>query len=265
MRVSAHACVAMAVTSSTTILAFRAVLAGAVACDLCKDNRWLFAISTGRSGSTTLMKMVNALPQVYMAGENGNMMVSARTLARPYASHEGDVGERQHGAHWHAARVDDKSLLCDLQQYTRDLLVVSAANASGQVRYIGFKEIDYDARLFEFMTELFPCAKFIINYRLDVVGQRHAGFYRHKYTTNELAAKNAAYLGFAASHNTFLLPLENFTAPVFDELRAWLGIEGCHFTAVYHENANGGYSAAADAPRFADDVIDDPSACTLVR
>ena len=35
-----------------------------VRCDLCADQ-WLFVISTGRSGSTSLMTMLNLVPGMY--------------------------------------------------------------------------------------------------------------------------------------------------------------------------------------------------------
>ena len=49
-------------------------------CDLC-GQRWLFVLATGRSGSTTVLNMLNALPGVYMAGENMNVVGKLRQLA----------------------------------------------------------------------------------------------------------------------------------------------------------------------------------------
>ena len=37
-------------------------------CDLCADD-WIIVAGTGRSGSTTLIDMLNRVPGVYVAGE----------------------------------------------------------------------------------------------------------------------------------------------------------------------------------------------------
>ena len=44
------------------------------------NRRFLFIISTGRSGSTTLLKMLNLLPNVRISGENNNEMYFASQL-----------------------------------------------------------------------------------------------------------------------------------------------------------------------------------------
>ncbi|EGB04582.1 hypothetical protein AURANDRAFT_72486 [Aureococcus anophagefferens] len=69
--------------------------------DGCERN-WLFQVSTGRSGSTSLMAMLNDLPNVYIAGENDGLFESL------YALHKSSIRtEREskngvyHGAWWH--------------------------------------------------------------------------------------------------------------------------------------------------------------------
>ena len=47
--------------------------------DGCERN-WLFQVSTGRSGSTSLMAMLNDLPNVYIAGENDGLFESLYAL-----------------------------------------------------------------------------------------------------------------------------------------------------------------------------------------
>jgi len=45
-----------------------------LSCDLCLQHRWLFVLATGRSGSTTMLTMLNAIPGFMLAGEQDNPM-----------------------------------------------------------------------------------------------------------------------------------------------------------------------------------------------
>jgi hypothetical protein len=40
----------------------------------CTAHDWLVILATGRSGSTTIESMLNAVPQVHLTGENGGVM-----------------------------------------------------------------------------------------------------------------------------------------------------------------------------------------------
>mmetsp|Transcript_8251 Transcript_8251/g.10770 ORF Transcript_8251/g.10770 Transcript_8251/m.10770 type:complete len:149 (-) Transcript_8251:1950-2396(-) len=49
-------------------------------CDLCHDYDWVFILGTGRSGSTTILSMINSIPGFYLAGENGKAIEILYTL-----------------------------------------------------------------------------------------------------------------------------------------------------------------------------------------
>jgi hypothetical protein len=49
-------------------------------CDLCKDHDWVFVLGTGRSGSTSVIEMVNTIPGVFLAGENFGQVLQMREM-----------------------------------------------------------------------------------------------------------------------------------------------------------------------------------------
>lgn len=48
---------------------------GSDKCNPCTDYNWIFVIATGRSGSTSLINNLNAIPGVYIGGENRALRV----------------------------------------------------------------------------------------------------------------------------------------------------------------------------------------------
>ena len=67
--------------------------------DGCERN-WLFQVSTGRSGSTSLMTMLNDLPNVYIAGENDGLFESLYALHKSSIRTESFANSEGH-AWWH--------------------------------------------------------------------------------------------------------------------------------------------------------------------
>lgn len=58
----------------------------------CRSHAWLFVLSTGRSGSTTILNMLNAIPQIKLSGENGNLLPMLNNAL-------------EHSIHWQALRT----------------------------------------------------------------------------------------------------------------------------------------------------------------
>ena len=54
-------------------------LGGESSCSLCSEH-WVFILSTGRAGSTSLLEALNALPGVRLAGENQASLEAASAL-----------------------------------------------------------------------------------------------------------------------------------------------------------------------------------------
>jgi len=212
-------------------------------CNLCKDN-WLFILGTGRSGTTSLMTMLNAIPGLYISGEPKSTM---QRMLNMYSERPGvwseEKGLNEIRAHWHKP-VDYERLLCDLQQYVKDMIGQSEVDTE---KIIGFKDINAkDERSLLFYKELFPCARYIMNWRetMQENPQLHNSAFK---TLLEMKDTSLAKLSVERevkktwarnnSLSAFTLPLEDFAVDKFNALLKWLNIEDCKYTAVAHANS----------------------------
>ena len=125
----------------------------------CERNRWLFVFSTGNAGSTTLLQVLNAVPDIELSGENDNLLdllahAAERTLyARDMGRLPGDKGVTWRNQPTEAVV---RERVC---QWLQDLLPHSKA------RIRGFKEIRFPPVVR--LMRLFPKAQIILNYRAD--------------------------------------------------------------------------------------------------
>ena len=248
------------------------VAAGA---DLCDETGWLFLVSTGRAGSTTALAMLNAVPGAFVSGEHGNSprhgpgpfhlfvrqvreAAAGRALAAVSAFYRPPVGRGKTPAlesvKTAAARAEAAAgaatVRAAAQQYLRGAL--SLGDGSVKANYLGTKELfGQPGRLeledLDYLSALFPCARFVINYRHDVEKQARSGF--HAEDKDGVLQNNTELLLEWAQHHRgrcFDLPLEDFSVPTFDRLLAFLGrgLQACRFGNLVHtNNYNGtGYS-----------------------
>ncbi len=168
-------------------------------CSPC-NRRFLFIIATGRSGSTTLLKMFNKLPNVRLSGENWNALFEASKLATFFSSDK----NRQHffynqktidEGQFHHEKVEEGpfahnafplgSMGCVMQSFMRhidppdysvDALPyydpVEEANTILGAKIIRIPNGNWGPeKAAQFFQENFPCARFIINIRSDEEAQ----------------------------------------------------------------------------------------------
>lgn len=206
-------------------------------CNLCK-NKWLFIIGTGRSGSTTALDMVNSIPNSFLSGETGGAIGFMHQL--PYFSgnpwKKQFIFEKENIGPFEHRKVPQHALLCSLQNYFIDLIQPTAREA--EFGYIGFKTIRVlSAPLLDFMKELFPCAKFLINYRNNITAQ-HFSKFQAKISVDTLKAETNEIKQWMNEnrHATFDLPLEAFSVETFNSMLTWLGYQDCTFLRVVHAN-----------------------------
>ena len=96
---------------------------GAETCDLCA-HEWVFILSTGRAGSTSIMEALNALPNVKISGENQASLEAATELLSRHLEHidrEMVVQNASTNAAMAHGNVDKKALLCNLQRWFVEL------------------------------------------------------------------------------------------------------------------------------------------------
>lgn len=206
------------------------------------------------------MEMLNAVPQIFVAGENDGEVSNFITdvvnsrWTKPDLGTGGQAGSAGRG-HYHPP-LDYQRAKCDLQQLTRDVIGVAAVEPP-QRPILGFKEIRFTPMSLDAMLQVFPCAKFIINVRLDLEAQ-HSSLFHKKTTVDDLNSSTNGLLEWAKNNSAFVLPLEHFTKTHFNELLRWLGIFDCEYVGTVHANSGQTY-LPANAARF----LDRPTGCTF--
>ena len=166
------------------------------------DHRYLFLISTARSGSTTLLKMFNNLPNVRLSGENYNALYEASKLAtffdrgrnRKFFQKKKDInegkfvhGKVEEGPFMHNG-IPLGSMGCVMQSFMSYMnppdmtyKALPLFNANDEAKIItGTKVIHVQNGNWtpneagQFFKENFPCARFIINIRSNTENQLHS-------------------------------------------------------------------------------------------
>lgn len=136
--------------------------------------RYVFVVTYGRSGSTLVQGLLNALPGVLIRGENNffllplyRSMVLARTFKQKYG---GPVSARPRSAFYGLHELQP----AEFATFTRELVVDQLLGQTKRsfVDVIGFKEIrwhtikpDEQADFFDFMDAAFPGALYVLNQR----------------------------------------------------------------------------------------------------
>ena len=236
----------------------------------CTDIRWLIVLATGRSGSTTVTDMLNALPAVSVHGEmSGTVGLSIDMLDAARTGREVKAGP------WHSSNVSRQALNCQLEQWFATLCRPDWREKRGE--YTGFKDLfsGLSRRSYQphpstvwmpFLERVFPSARFVLNTRDDTAAQSSSGFWRKpttkgwqaqrlpsNVTAQELlddATSELREWGHRLGPNRcFWLPLSptGFTVEQFNGLARWLGVP-CTFLSVAHANSNNTYRSEHTSP-----------------
>ena len=238
------------------------------------NRRYLFLLTTARSGSTTLLKMLNYLPDVRLSGENGNELYVASELVSnfrgPKAAHLLNQNfDRIEGAYAHNA-IPPQAMSCPIQQVINTLnpppqAVQYGVNVTGHPSLeeydrgtiLGLKTIRFQKGEWtvknsaDFLRENFPCSRVVVNIRSDVDSQLKSmtTTFSNKKTEeekdsddilkmNKFLIKVVEELG---DEMAKLVDMNDWTlnVEVLNEVISWLGFQQCKYHAVVHENADG--------------------------
>ena len=222
-------------------------------CEPCK-NKYLFVLATGRSGSTTIMAMLNLLPGIRIAGENNDVMYDFQTMVNNLTSLSNfKIGSDVKNGCWFHERIEKASFACPAQELLRTInppntelqkLGKDDAFITGfkEIRWLRHEEFKGDVSKFlDTYLPLFPCSRFIFSIRSDVKNQAKSGFYGVESPNsteaelflkhlNDIHIKLFNYIG---KERAFLLNMNEWTLPGggrhFTELAQWLGFENCFY------------------------------------
>ena len=239
-------------------------------CDLCGSRSLFIVAAGGRTGSTSLLSMLQAHPSLWLAGENGDQLgMTLKQWLTAAVQDDASVGA------WKRDPVDARNLLCNVQQWFRSIAPGGPAEA---IR--GFKEIRWGGvpiplepfmkwRLrnasqstfvagardkVRFLADLlFPCSKVVFVVRRDAAAWR-ASMQRNWHSDGAqiqslfdqaIEAREAFrklhdewHAGGKAWHS-FWLPLEDFESGGLNRMLDWLGETGCRFAGSVHYNRQG--------------------------
>ncbi|CAE7029849.1 unnamed protein product [Symbiodinium sp. CCMP2592] len=199
---------------------------------LCQ-HKFLFVIATGRSGSTTLMDMVNLIDGFFIYGENWHML---RDLGISLADFLARTAFRAQ-----VGPALTERLLMNFQGLLWEFLAPPRFEGRWkQASVRGFKEIRWDNSSIMFLKHACPCSRIIFNYRLDLEAQSKSGFWiRTNMSVDGLLDWNARYRQLAAESGFpfYEMNLENYSVQSFNKLSRWLGA-ACEFDQLIHSTAH---------------------------
>jgi hypothetical protein len=132
------------------------------------ERDYLFVVTYGRSGSTLVAGLLNAIPGYLIRGENGDalhhLFLYHRTLERESARPAGNTRKKTHP--WFG--ISDVPLRRSIA-LSRQLVLETVLRPKDHTRVVGFKEIrwahDDGPEYVAWLRELFPGARFLVNTR----------------------------------------------------------------------------------------------------
>jgi len=205
-------------------------------CDLCaSEQQWLFVLSTGHSGATSLAEILNKVPGFYIAGENLGIM---DILLDEYESMGKIVKRSERGEPgWQTKPISQRHVLCAMQAVMRTAI---GDFKEGQTSVIGFREVRHASRnKLDFFKKVFPCARFILSSQTDLATwsktlQMHASSPAGDADLEQLQNATREFGFWLRGHpeNAFNVKPDDLSARGMNELLSWLGVRGCRFSAV---------------------------------
>jgi len=183
------------------------------------------------------MQMIDSVPRISMYGENHGLL----KLIHDQLSEGLDASIDA----FHHDTIDSTRL----KKATQEFLLEMMGHKDNDNIFVGFKQLTKRIPDLELVHEMFPCAKYIINYRRNLSSQVEAHIREEmnpelmgpnfKENTRKFLANETDYLmRFYKKHEakSFLLPLEDYSLDRFNQMLAFLGVSGCQFHQIARDN-----------------------------
>ena len=215
-------------------------------CEPCK-RRYLFIISQGRSGSTTMKNMLNFLPGVRIRGEMG---LSIKRILQVFSEDEtlnlqGESPDFRASFGHHKYRVNH--MTCPVQTLMEAINPPESDTFNDEMTIIGFKEIRiHSMKEIDFLLKHFPCSRFIFNIRstgLEESQNKHFKNPRFTMARNilipSLYKELEKKLGPKQLIKMDMSDWSKTNGNHFTILASWLGFKDCVYTSLVHDNIYG--------------------------
>jgi hypothetical protein len=201
------------------------------------DDKIVLICATGRSGSTTLQRIINTIPNSNICGENFGAINS---LLEFYRRIKTTTVEYTPG-HFAPAKYSEiiaqniKPAWYNSFNYSQivnliQMTIVNMFKNSSTTKLWGFKEIRYDSGDIQYITdfkELFPQTKVIIQIRENIQQQSKSGWFNNDKSATTFLKKTSRELVEFANTNKdwcFLTSFERmFHKPNMEELFGFIG------------------------------------------
>ena len=254
-------------------------------CLPCKRRHFIIA-STARSGSTTLLRMFNALPNMRLSGENHNELSYIANLTNNLLDNRPNIlkhpMDKPNGPFMHNT-IPKGSMGCIAQQITHNLnpppLAIQQDKNIDMEDYdegliLGFKTVRLHQsgwsgeEAAEYIKTHFPCVRILVNLQTNLTHQ----YLSYKRTFNHTGG--GEYLGpslealtkihdFQMALNTnmkemsTLIDLDNWSndVEVLNSVVEWMGYKHCQFNNIVHENDKGYATDTQTVLRVGDDCV----------
>lgn len=211
--------------------------------------KWIFILSTGRSGSTTILKCLNLIYNINLIGEV-NIINELNNLYEIQQQYQFQYQQPQQQQEIKYKQDEEQQLL--LLHHNITLLkelqtlyyIINCPNGCNNEHILGGKEVHFTIKNIYFLKILFPCSKFIFNIRKDSYAQGNSAFHKREKTSPiELMKLNSkiSELHELWKDMSYLMILEEFSTEKFNHLLMWLGYENCKFESIGHFNRNNTY------------------------
>ena len=227
----------------------------------------VFVVASGRSGSTSLMRLLRDMPRSDFLGENGGVLsrlVDFDNFLRDSRQEMETLGGDMRHSPWVYNPAPPRETT--LAAYRELLYNVFGWRKGPGVSLIGFKEVRWKKTTpatprtdVDLLLEVFPCARFVLNYRNDTQAQLRSGFWdtteRPRESTKTLLEsvyEEIFGLRTRLPASTFLISTEELKSPSkLQALLEWVDPAGracgCRVLQPPHENANSSLRSSADA------------------
>ena len=236
-----------------------AVCENSIICKPC-DRRYLIILATGRSASTTLTWMMDSLPGIRMGGENKDIISDMEHMFDDLRTDKAFVEGANVKDPWGHNQVYPGSYACAGQSIMEVINPPEDEATKEADLIVGFKIITLQffkqkqlKPYLDFLHEIFPCARFLVNIRSDVESQAQSveKTFTKVNSDNEVADlqdANQRYRKIAKDlgEDAFLLDSTEWTQniTVLNNAVDWLGFhKSCHFKTLLEFNTEGwGYA-----------------------
>jgi hypothetical protein len=175
------------------------------------NDKIILICATGRSGSTTLQRIINSIPNSNICGENFGAINSLLDFYRKLhysskthipghynpASYESIINNKIKPSWYNSYKISE------MEDCIRNTIITMLKKEESNNVW-GFKEIRYDNNnifLIHFFKKLFPQTKVIIQIRENIVAQSNSSWHKkNKNAIVELAKNNKELLDFYNSN-----------------------------------------------------------------